>query len=174
MTLSFASRRSKPFGRAKASSFKEEARSDKKHASREAHATDDVVGDDDDDAKLAPSSTTRGNDPNLENADADDVIPLLRAHVAQYATRDNWRGAQVSVVTFFYFVATALAPWLLTSRFSAAADALGLSPRVRSVASVLLWAAWGILRAAAYVRSFMVVRPQHRILEEERQNGSER
>jgi hypothetical protein len=99
------------------------------------------------------TSTARGSTP-----DENDVIPLLRAHVSKYATRDDWRGAQLSAVTFLYFVLTALAPWLLTSRLSAAAAAWGLSPAARKVATVSLWAAWGILRAAAYVRNFMLVR----------------
>ena len=51
------------------------------------------------------TSTARGSTP-----DENDVIPLLRAHVSKYATRDDWRGAQVSAVTFLYFVLTALAP----------------------------------------------------------------
>ena len=137
-------------------SSKEEPSTGTKQAPREGVAKAGVFARD---AKLAspsPSpSTARCSTP--ENSDKDDVIPLLRAHVSKFATRDNLRGAQVSAVTFVYFVLTALAPWLLTSRLSAAADILGLSPAVRSVNTALLWASWGILRAAAYVRSFMLV-----------------
>ena len=171
MTLSFASLRSRSLGRDKASLSKEWPRAGTKRSSREGHAADDVAAheDEDGDAKLSPPSATmttaaRGT-PLPDNAaaaaaaaDGDDLIPLLRAHVSKYASRDSWRGAQVSAVTFVYFVLTALAPWLLTARLSAAAGALGLSPAARSAGTALLWAAWGILRAAAYVRSFMLVR----------------
>lgn len=166
MTLSFASRRAKPCGSASFSSRKDEARSDTKQASRDARATDAIAGDDNSvNAKLASSrggsdtaAAAAAADPSLNLESDDDVIPVLRAHVAQYASRDNWRGAQISAVTFVFFVATALAPWLLTSRLSAAAGALGFSPQARLASAALLWAAWGILRAGAYVRSFMLVR----------------
>ena len=167
MTLSFSSLRSRSLGRDKAASLSKEGPRSTKRAYREGHAADDVVdAGNGDDAKLSPPpppSTTesaRGN-TKIEEQPAttdDDVIPLIRAHVSKYATRDNWRGAQVSLVTTVYFVLTALAPWLLTARLSAAAAALGLSPAARSASTVLLWAAWAILRAAAYVRSFMLVR----------------
>ena len=112
--------------------------------------------------KLAASDDDRNTQNTTSTSSEDNVIPFLRAHVSKFAIRDNRLGARVSAITIAYFVATALAPWLLTSRLSAAADALGVPSReasgARAAASVVLWAVWAVLRAAAYVRSFMLVR----------------
>lgn len=169
MTLSFASLRSRSLGRDKVSLSKEGPRSEAKQESRKGHAADAA-----DDGNAKKLSTAARGDPSVSD---DDLIPFLRAHVAKFATRDNWRGAQVSAVTSVYFVLTALAPWLLTARLSAAASALGLSPGARAAGAALLWAAWGILRAAAYVRSFMLVseneRKVRRLRESERATETE-
>ena len=187
MPLSFASLR-RGNGCAKRSTPEKEAHSVTKQASGKGDANDDVGGD----AKLASSkssssSSSRDNasaaaalitNPDLllstDQEEEDDVIPFLRAHVSKYATRDNWLGAKVSAVTLAYFVLSALAPWLLGPRLRAAADALALSPRARWVNAVLLWAAWGVLRAAAYVRSFMLVRQKKRVQREFRKRERER